>query len=349
MMEKRATLRDIAKAAGVSVASVSNAINGVDKISEETRERIYQVMQDMDYQQNLVARTLSRGVSEMIGLLLPITEEDSSTSLLLRDNPFYGEIVSGAEYEASALGYDILIKGIRPGESCRDWVCKRNLDGAIFIGNYTDLISEEMQSLGKQLVLVDCYDKGTQVHSNIGIDDENGGYLATKYLLENEHKRIALASSSIIVDGPIRRRYLGYKKAMNEAGIADVEDMVFHDALSFDGGYRVGRRLLGRPDITAVFAVGDIMAFGIMKAMYTAGKQIPDDLSIVGFDNTKGCEFSMPALTSVDQPVYDRGRMAVQALVSAIRDEKCSLTRRTLPVSLEIRSSVAPLLAKGGM
>ena len=97
MMEKRATLRDIAKAAGVSVASVSNAINGVDKISEETRERIYQVMQDMDYQQNLVARTLSRGVSEMIGLLLPITEEDSSTSLLLRDNPFYGEIVSGAE------------------------------------------------------------------------------------------------------------------------------------------------------------------------------------------------------------------------------------------------------------
>ena len=110
MMEKRATLRDIAKAAGVSVASVSNAINGVDKISEETRERIYQVMQDMDYQQNLVARTLSRGVSEMIGLLLPITEEDSSTSLLLRDNPFYGEIVSGAECEASALGYDILIK-----------------------------------------------------------------------------------------------------------------------------------------------------------------------------------------------------------------------------------------------
>ena len=239
MMEKRATLRDIAKAAGVSVASVSNAINGVDKISEETRERIYQVMQDMDYQQNLVARTLSRGVSEMIGLLLPITEEDSSTSLLLRDNPFYGEIVSGAECEASALGYDILIKGIRPGESCRDWVCKRNLDGAIFIGNYTDLISEEMQSLGKQLVLVDCYDKGTQVHSNIGIDDENGGYLATKYLLENEHKRIALASSSIIVDGPIRRRYLGYKKAMNEAGIADVEDLVFHDALSFDGGYRI--------------------------------------------------------------------------------------------------------------
>lgn len=342
-MAKRATIRDIAKAAGVSVASVSNVLNGVDKVSEETKERIYQVMQDMDYRPNLVARSLSRGQSEMIGLLLPITEEGSSTSLLLRDNPFYGELVSGAEYQASALGYDILIKGVRPGESCRDWVRKRNLDGAIFIGNYTELISEEMQSLGKQLVLVDCYDEGTQVHSTIGIDDENGGYLAAKHLLENGHKRIALAASNILVDGPIRRRYLGYKRAMEEAGITGLDELILQDALSFDGGYRIGQQLINRPDITAVFAVGDVMGFGILKAVYEAGKQVPDDLSIVGFDNTKGCEYSMPALTSVDQPVYDRGRIAVEALVAAIRDENSELTHQTLPVSLEKRKSVAPL------
>lgn len=342
-MAKRATIRDIAKAAGVSVASVSNVLNGVDKVSEETKERIYQVMQDMDYRPNLVARSLSRGQSEMIGLLLPITEEGSSTSLLLRDNPFYGELVSGAEYQASALGYDILIKGVRPGESCRDWVRKRNLDGAIFIGNYTELISEEMQSLGKQLVLVDCYDEGTQVHSTIGIDDENGGYLAAKHLLENGHKRIALAASNILVDGPIRRRYLGYKRAMEEAGITGLDELILQDALSFDGGYRIGQQLLNRPDITAVFAVGDVMGFGILKAVYEAGKQVPDALSIVGFDNTKGCEYSMPALTSVDQPVYDRGRIAVEALVAAIRDENSELTHQILPVSLEKRKSVAPL------
>lgn len=342
-MAKRATIRDIAKAACVSVASVSNVLNGVDKVSEETKERIYQVMQDMDYRPNLVARSLSRGQSEMIGLLLPITEEGSSTSLLLRDNPFYGELVSGAEYQASALGYDILIKGVRPGESCRDWVRKRNLDGAIFIGNYTELISEEMQSLGKQLVLVDCYDEGTQVHSTIGIDDENGGYLAAKHLLENGHKRIALAASNILVDGPIRRRYLGYKRAMEEAGITGLDELILQDALSFDGGYRIGQQLLNRPDITAVFAVGDVMGFGILKAVYEAGKQVPDDLSIVGFDNTKGCEYSMPALTSVDQPVYDRGRIAVEALVAAIRDENSELTHQILPVSLEKRKSVAPL------
>ena len=345
-MSKRVTVRDIAKVAGVSVASVSNVLNGVDKVSEETRERIIQVMLDLDYHPNLVARSLSKRKSDMIGLLLPITDEGpSSTSLLLRDNPFYGELLSGVEAKASEYGYDVLIKGIRSGESCRDWILKRNLDGAIFLGNYSEVLSEEMQGLGKRLVLVDCYDEGTQIHSTIGIDDENGGYLAAKHLLENGHRKIALVASNVNLDGPIRRRYLGFKKAMEEFGITQTDDLILLDELSFDGGYRIGKKLLKRNDITAVFAVGDVMAFGILKAMYEVGKQIPEDLSIVGFDNTKGCEYSKPALTSVDQPVYDRGRMAVEALVSAIREENPTLTHKTLPVSLKVRNSVAPLAA----
>ena len=345
-MGKRVTVRDIAKVAGVSVASVSNVLNGVDKVSEETRERIIQVMLDLDYHPNLVARSLSKRKSDMIGLLLPITDEGpSSTSLLLRDNPFYGELLSGVEAKASEYGYDVLIKGIRSGESCRDWILKRNLDGAIFLGNYSEVLSEEMQGLGKRLVLVDCYDEGTQIHSTIGIDDENGGYLAARHLLENGHRNIALVASNVNLDGPIRRRYLGYKKAMEEFGITQTDDLILLDELSFDGGYRVGKKLLKRNDITAVFAVGDVMAFGILKAMYEVGKQIPEDLSIVGFDNTKGCEYSKPALTSVDQPVYDRGRMAVEALAAAIKEENPTLTHKTLPVSLKIRNSVAPLAA----
>lgn len=345
-MRKRVTVRDIAKVAGVSVASVSNVLNGVDKVSEETRERIIQVMLDLDYHPNLVARSLSKRKSDMIGLLLPITDEGpSSTSLLLRDNPFYGELLSGVEAKASEYGYDVLIKGIRSGESCRDWILKRNLDGAIFLGNYSEVLSEEMQGLGKRLVLVDCYDEGTQIHSTIGIDDENGGYLAAKHLLENGHRKIALVASNVNLDGPIRRRYLGFKKAMEEFGITQTDDLILLDELSFDGGYRIGKKLLKRNDITAVFAVGDVMAFGILKAMYEVGKQIPEDLSIVGFDNTKGCEYSKPALTSVDQPVYDRGRMAVEALAAAIKEENPTLTHKTLPVSLKIRNSVAPLAA----
>lgn len=349
-MGKRATVRDIARVAGVSVASVSNVINGVDKVSEETRERIIQVMMDLDYHPNLVARSLTKRKSEMLGLLLPITDEGpSNTSLLLRDNPFYGELLSGVEYQASLLGYDVVIKGIRSGESCRDWVLKRNLDGAIFLGNFSEVISEELQSMGRRLVLIDCYDEGIQAHSTIGIDDENGGYLAAKHLLDNGHRNIALVASNVNLDGPIRRRYLGYKRAMEEFGLSVPDHLILLEDLSFDGGYRVGRKLLERTDITAVFAVADVMAFGILKALHEAKKQIPEELSIVGFDNAKGCEYSKPALTSVDQPVYDRGRMAVEALVEAIREENPVLTHKTLPVSLKIRNSVAPLAAGKGV
>ncbi len=346
-MEKRATIRDIAKAAGVSVASVSNVMNGLDKVSDETRERIIQVMEEMDYHPNLVARSLTKRRSEMLGLLLPITEEGpSTTSLLLRDNPFYGEFLSGVESQAADFGYDVLIKGIRSGESCRDWILKRNLDGAIFLGNYSELISGEIRDLGKRLVLVDCYDEGIWQHSTVGIDDEYGGYIATKHLLENGHRNIAFIASNIVLDGPIRRRYLGYEKAMGECGIAVTADMVLLDDFSYNGGYEVGKRLLNRKDITAVVTAGDVMAFGILKAMYEAGKNVPDDLSIVGFDNTRGCEYSRPALTSVDQPVYDRGRLAVKALVKAIQEDNACLTHETLPVSLKVRNSVAQLTVR---
>ena len=344
-MGKRATVRDIAKAAGVSVASVSNVLNGIDKVSEETHRRIIRTMEELDYHPNLIARSLTKQRSDMIGLLLPITDEGPSTmSLLLRDNPFYGEFLSGVEYQASALGYDVVVKGIRSGESCRDWVLKRNLDGTIFLGNFSEVISQELQGLGRRLVLVDCYDSCMQEHSSVGIDDEHGGYLAARHLLENGHQRIAIAASNVVVDGPIRRRYLGYKRAMEEHGLTVTEDLIFLDELSFDGGCRVGEKLAGQPDITAVFAVGDIMAFGILKAMNDAGRQVPKDLSIVGFDNTKGCEYSKPALTSVDQPVYSRGCLAVKALVAAIQDEEHALTHEIQSVSLKIRSSVAPLV-----
>lgn len=343
-MSKRATILDIASVAGVSTATVSNVINGNhSKVSSETIEKVLRIMREMDYQPSMAARSLSKRRSEMLGLLLPIIDGSSDASLLLRDNPFYGEIVSGVEFQAANAGYDILIKGVRPGESCRDWIRKRDLDGAIFIGNYTSVISEEMEDLGRKLVLIDCYDEGVQNHSTIGIDDESGGYMATTHLLENGHRRIALAGSNISVDGPIHRRYLGYKRAMEEKGRTELSDLIFQETLSFDGGYKIGQQLLARTDITAVFALGDVMAFGILKAMNEAGKHIPQELSIVGFDNVAGCEYSMPALTSISQQIYERGCLAVDALMEAIRESNPKITHTILPVSLKERNSVAPL------
>ncbi len=339
-IKKRATIKDIAEKTGVSVATVSNVINGINKVSDDTKRLILNTMEEMDYKPNLIARSLTNRYSNMIGLLLPITETGSDASLLLKENPFYGELISGAEYKATELDYDILIKGVRPGQSCRDWIIKRNLDGAIFIGNYTVVISEEMKKLGSELVLMDAYDDGTKLHHSIGIDDRQGGYLATKYLLELGHRNIAIAASNIMVDGAIYRRFLGYKSALSEYGITADGHWIFQDALTFEGGYRTGLNILkSREKISAVFAVADAVAFGIIKAFYDQGKQIPKDLSIVGFDDTKGCEYNNPGLTSVHQPIYEKGIVAVETIIDAIRRKTSETKHIMLPVELKLRKS----------
>ncbi|MFU0828278.1 MAG: hypothetical protein ACFWTJ_12265 [Lachnoclostridium sp.] len=338
--KKRATIKDIAKKTGVSVATVSYVINGINKVSDDTKRLILKTMEEMDYKPNLTARSLTNRHSNMIGILLPITEKGSDASLLLKDNPFYGELISGAEYKATELGYDILIKGIRPGESCRDWIIKRNLDGAVFIGNYTVVISEEMKKLGSELVLMDAYDEGTKIHHSIGIDDMRGGYLATKYLLELGHRKIAIAASNIMVDGAIYRRFLGYKNALSEYGISATSHLIFQDTLTFEGGYRTGVNIIkSREKISGVFAVADIVAFGIIKAFYDYGKEIPKDLSVVGFDDTKECEYNNPGLTTVHQPIYEKGATAVETIVDAIRQKSGDTKHIMLPIELRIRES----------
>lgn len=339
-MEKRTTIRDIAQKTGVSVATVSNVINGINKVSDDKRKVVLSAMAELDYRPNLTARSLSINKSNLIGLLLPIIDGGTDASLLLRDNPFYGEFVSGVEYRATDAGYDILISGVRPGQSCRDWILKRNLDGVIFIGNYTSIISQDIREFGSQLVLVDSYDEGTQKHHSIGIDDTAGGYLATEHLLKRGHRGIAIAASNILVEGAIYRRFKGYQTALSEYGVTKLNRLVFQDILSFDGGYRIGLRLLEHLDeISAVFAVADIMAFGIMKAFFEHGKRIPQDLSIVGFDNTRGCEYSNPALTSINQPVYEKGVIAVETLLEAITDSDIPKRSISLPTELVERSS----------
>ncbi len=339
-MKKRYTIRDIAQRAGVSVATVSNVINGIQKVSEETKQVVIETMAVLDYQPNLVARSLSKNRSDMIGLLLPITDEGGDASLLLRDNPFYGEFISGVENMATKMGYDVLIRGIRPGESCRDWIVKRNLDAAIFVGNYTAVISSEMRELNSRLVLVDAYDEGVKQHPSVGIDDRHGGYLATRHLLDLGHRSIAFAASNIMVDGAIYRRFQGYKAAMAEYGITQLNHLIKQDTLNFEGGYRMGRWLLEQTDkISAVFASADTVAFGIMKALFEKGVRIPEQLSIVGFDDTKACEYSNPALTSIRQPIYQKGMSAAETVITAIEQPPAKMAKIQFPVELIQRHS----------
>lgn len=338
-MDKRTTIRDVAKKAGVSVATVSNVFNGIQKVSETTRDRILEIAKELDYQPNMLARSLSMRRSGMIGLLLPVTEEEE-TSILLQDNPYYAEFLSGVEKKAAELGYDVIIRGVRPYESCREWILKRQLEGAIFVGNASDAVSNDSMELGNRLVLLDTYDKGILQHDHIGIDDKLGGRIATEYLLDKGHTGIVFAGSQIQYEGCIRQRYLGYEETLKKRNLFQ-EKYVFRDELNFDGGVRIGKKMLKMQDeVTAVFAASDTVAFGIMNSYEQAGKKLPRDLSIVGFDNIKTCEYVYPKLTSVNQNSFWKGMKAVEMLHRAGENKTKEPLELMLPVELVERDSV---------
>lgn len=339
-MNKRCTIRDVAKASGVSVATVSNVFNGINKVSEETRQMILSVAKELDYQPNMVARSLSMQKSGMIGLLLPIVEDEEEAGILLQKNPYYAEFLSGMEKKAAELKYDIIIRGLRPEESCREWIIRRQLEGAVFVGNASEVISNDSRELGNRLVLLDTYDEGILSYDNIRVEDEKGGRLATSYLREHGHRNIAFAGSYIQYDGCIRRRFLGYQKEMEEHGLYR-EELVYKNALNYEGGLAIGRQMLqSKINITAVFAASDTIAFGITSAYREAGKSLPEDLSIVGFDNTSTCEFSYPKLTSIDQSTFLKGMKAVEILYNAGKTRTEGPASLILPVSLKERESV---------
>lgn len=338
--EKRITIRDVAKYTGVSVATVSNVINGIVKTSDETRENILKAIKDLGYQPNFTAKSLANGKSYLIGIMLPIIEEGDDFSILLKNNPFFSEFISGIEYTSRLNGYDVLITGIEKDKKCKDWIYKRNIDGIILLGMYPMTFFEEIYELRLPMIIIDAYEEYTSMFHRITIDDEHGGYIATKHLLELGHKRIALVTGNINNSGVNYNRYKGYTRALSEAGISYDKNIVFEDHMDFDGGYRIGNKIMELNDnITAVFAVADIVAFGVIRAFKDKGKKVPEDYSIVGFDNIKFCEYMSPGLTTISQNIYEKGIVAAETIINNIEDTNLPHQNIKQPIELIIRES----------
>lgn len=314
-MEKKATIRDVAKYAGVSVASVSYALNGVDKITAETKARILKAIEELDYKPNMTARCLSNGDSRLIGVTLPITEAGDVPGVLL-DNPFFGEFISGIEYTIRNKGYDILLSGVETNEQYKDWILQRKLDGIIMLGVYPKGIFEEITNIGVPVVLTDSYEDYTKGFHRVLIEDELGAYMAVSHLISKGHKDIAIATGNIKNSHINRLRYMGYQRALKEAGLPVKEELFYENFVSMDGGYQIGKKILSTDrKASAVFAVADVMAIGFMKAFQEAGKKIPEDISVVGFDGIKFGQYITPSLTTVKQDSVKKGMAAAQMLL----------------------------------
>lgn len=333
----RATLKDVAELAGVSSATVSYVLSGKRSISDETKTRVFEAIEKLDYVPDLNARSLSMRDSKLIGVVVPQTEPGDR---LMFQNSFYSEVLGSIEYYARQQGYHILISATDANESYLTLAKQRNLDGIIVIGMYPNEFYHQMKKTQIPIVLIDSYCNDHYYH-NIRIDDAYGSYLATRHLLENGHRGIAFFVGQIKENGVMKKRLLGYQQALEEYEVPYRKELVFEGQIDYQSGIALANKLLqSRERASGIVAAADILAIGTMKGLYEAGKRVPDDYSIVGFDDLEIAQYLTPGLTTVKQQISLKGQKAVELLLKHIADQTLPKQEEILPLELVERGSV---------
>ncbi len=329
-----ATLRDVARRAGVSTATVSYVLNGTRPVSPEVEARVWEAVAALQYRPNRVARGLRRKRTHVLGLIVP----DSA-------NPFFAEIARGLEDLSFAHDYSLILCN-SDGDPVKEQrylgvLIEQQVDGiALVSAGATPAHLTILQQRGIPFVVVDRELSGLAADCVLA-DNFQGGYLATRHLLERGHRRIACITGPSDLT-PSADRVRGYRQAMAEVGIEPLEDWVCRGDFRAESGYHAARFFLQlSPSIrpTAIFACNDLMAIGAMRAIGEAGLSIPQDIALVGFDDIVLAAYVIPPLTTVAQPTYEMGRVAGELLLRRIQDRARPPTRHLLPVRLIVRRS----------
>ena len=336
---KRISIKDVAKEAGVSASTVSYVLNDTptESISEDTRKRVIAAVQKLEYVPNLNARSLSSRHSNLIGVLIPQTEPGKE---FMFSNPFYGELLSSIEYTARQNGYHLLLSGTQEDQCYLNIAQNRGVDGIIIVGTYPGENLNALKRAGVPIVLVDSYVKDPDFHT-IGIEDKEGARMATRYLIEKGHRRIAFISGSIREYGVNIKRYQGYCDALKEAGLAVEESAVYSGTVDYEYGLAAAVLYAerGRKQ-TAAFVTADVISMGFVKGLTQQGIGVPDDISIVSFDDVYLANMAYPSLTTVHQDIGEKGRKAVELVLEAAKAKEHQHTECILPLHLVERDSV---------
>lgn len=330
MTKRRITIKDVSALAGVSVSTVSRVLNASGPISEETRRVVMQAASELKYQPNPLARGLVKNQLGGVGVLIPWLGGPYFCSLLegvqdvVRDTSFRMVISSeqaNREKEAEALAY----------------LLENDADGVIYYGDSLrpqDIA--EINPMGKPIVLLG--QPVTDEHPCVAINDEVGAFLATRYLIDNGHRQIAHITGDVN-QHVTESRLAGYRRALEQAGLSFDPQLVVHANYTEQGGYRSVQQLLGRGvEFTALFCGNDQMAIGAYPSLRDFNKRIPEDVSVVGFDDISFAQYMDPALTTVRVPIHDMGRVAAQTLISMIEGRE--IVPAPLEAELIIRRSV---------
>ncbi len=331
------TLKDIAAEAGVSITTVSNVVHKrANRVSPEMVAKIWAIMEREHYVPSMTARTLANADSSIIGMITHMTPQNVGSTM---SDPFLGTFVDGIERRTRENGYFLMIRSVEDARALESISRSWHLSGLILTGMFQDEFFGCVEKLGTPFVLIDSYIDRGDVYS-IGLEDEKGGYIATRHLLENGHRTIAFASPTIRDGGVVEQRLIGYRRALAEFGVPFDPSLIFTQEISVEEGRRLGQLLSEKKEITGIFASADILAAGIMTGLRERGVCVPRDKSIVGFDDNYLSQLTNPTLTTIHQDAEQKGMLAADMILAQLRGEPIAERSVILPVSLVERESV---------
>lgn len=335
MVKKKETITiyDVAREAGVSMATVSRVVNGNPNVKPATRKKVLDVIRELGYRPNAVARGLASKKTTTVGVVIP----DIS-------NPFYAELARGIEDIASMYHYNIILSDsdLRKEKELQriETLLEKQVDGLLFLGGeVTDAHREIFSAANVPIVLAATRDEKKELAS-VTIDQIQAAKEATSVLIHEGHQKIAYIGGPLTDSVNGYPRYLGYKEALAEHGIPFDEKLVRIGDYRYRSGYEAMQELLtAEESVTAVFAASDEMAVGGIHAAQDLGRRIPEELSIIGFENIPLASQVRPLLSTVGVPMYDIGAVAMRLLTKYMNDEHVETGQVTLQYSIELRDS----------
>jgi LacI family xylobiose transport system transcriptional regulator len=331
----RATLSEVAALAKVSVATVSKVLNGRSGVSDETRGRVEALLDERNYNRRLSAQSAAPLIDVLCYEI---------------DSPFGGAAIAGIERVAREQGIGMVVTGAEdshlPAQSWADGVLRRQPMGVILVAaQLPERDSARLRSRAIPVVVIDPYGAPATDIPSIGSADWSGGFLATQHLIALGHERIAIITGP---DGMMAStaRLSGYRAALESAGLAIRREYIRAGKFHRDDGLTEGRDLLNLSEPpTAIFASSDLQAVGVYEAARSLGLQVPDDLSVVGYDDLAIAQWAGPPLTTVRVPLAEMAEQATH-LVTRLRDEpELAFSRVEMATSLVVRESTAALTA----
>ena len=317
-----ATIKDVAALAGVSYTTVSHVINKSRPVSDKVRGDVEAAIRTLNYVPSAVARSLKQRVTSTIGLLV-----SNST------NPFFAELARGIEDTCYRAGYCVILCNSDDNSERQQTylrvLLEKRIDGLIICSAGDDLgLAEHVRDAQVPIIIVDRAVKGVTADL-VQIDHFKGGYIATRHLLDLRHKSIGcIAGPSFAAVSA--ERLDGYRKALSEAGAPWRAEWVVEGDFTAESGYKAARKLLKRPEITAIFASNDLMGIGLLRFATEHGIRVPAQLSVIGFDGIGLTKYFYPSLTTVGQSIHRQGEIAASTLIERMRKGGEGRVRRIL-------------------